>query len=166
MAVLFLLLATHLLVFVELVFHELHHTTQGFRLWQIDVLCLTTFHLWYLVTHASSLTCQHGIGDTCPYTHKFGEVYITCKAVVLLILAVGGKFQHLLDIAEVAHKVVEIIDAVLAHGVGWHKITHERPYFCCGIADRRTSSKHHILAVLALQHGLRLEIYTLRLLTI
>ena len=164
--VLFLLLATHLLVIVELVFHELHHTTQGFRLRQIDVLCLFTVHLWYLVAHASCLTCQHRVGDTCPYTHKFGEVHITCKAVILLILAVGGKFQHLLDIAEVAHKVVEIIDAVLAHGVGWHEIAHERPYLGCGVADRRTSGKHHILAVLALQHGLRLQIDTLRLLAI
>ena len=164
--VLFLLLATHLLVIVELVFHELHHTTQGFCLWKIDVLCLSTFHLWYLVAHASCLTGQHRVGDTSPYTHKFGEVHITCKSVILLVLAVGAKLQHLLDIAEVAHKVVEIIDAVLAHGVGWHEIAQERPYLGCGVADRRTSGKHHILAVLVLQHGLRLQIYTLRLLAI
>ena len=165
-AVLFLLLATHLLVIVELVFHELHHTTQGFRLRQIDVLCLSTLHLWYLVAHASCITGKHRVSDTCPYTHKFGEVHITGKAVVLLVLAVGGKLQHLLNVAEVAHKVVEIIDAILAHSVGWHEIAHECPYLGCGVADRCASGKHYVLAVLVLQHGLRLQIDTLRLLAI
>ena len=166
MAILFLLLATHVLVFIELVLHILHHASQNLGLREIDILSLSAIHLWYLVTHASSLTGKHSIGYAAPYTHKFGEVHITCKAVILLVLAVGGKLQHLLYVTEVPNEVIKVIDAILAHGVGWHQIAHECPYLGSGVTDRRTCGKHYVLAVLVLQYGLSLEIHALRLLAV
>ena len=165
-AILFLLLATHVLVCIELVLHILHHASQSLGLWKVDVLGLSALHLWYLVAHTSSLTGKHSIGYAAPYTHKFGEVHITCKAVVLLILAVGGKLQHLLYVAKVPNEVIKVIDAVLTHGVGWHQIAHECPYLGSGVADGCAGGKHYVLAVLVLQYGLRLEIHALRLLAV
>ena len=109
-------------------------------------MCLSSLHLRYLVTHASSLARQHGVGHGGPYTHKFGEVEITGKAVYLVILAVGLEFQHLLYVAEVADKIIEVEDVILLHHVSRDEVAHERPYLCGGVADRCTCRKDNILA--------------------
>ena len=162
--VLLLLLTIHLIIFLQRGLHILHHGTEGLRLWQIDVLCLAAFKVRDLFFHAACLLCQDGIGNTAPDTHQLWQVHVTGKAVILLELTTGRKLQHLLQVAEVPHKVVEVVDAILLHRVGWHQIAHEGPNLCCRIADRCTGGKDNITTVVLFQHSLSLQIYALCLL--
>ena len=156
MAVLFLLLASHLVVAVKFCLDVLHDTAQGAGLRQVDVLWLTAFHIGNLVAYTACLACEDSIGDTAPYTHEFGQVHISGEAVVLFELAVGRELYHLRDVAEVADKIVKVVDAVGFHRVNWHEITHERPYLGGCVGDRRTSRKHYVASVIALHDSLRL----------
>ena len=153
-AVLFLLLAAHFVKAFEFITHILHHAAQGACLWQIDVLCLAALHFGYFLHQLGLVFGQHGVGHSRPDTHQFGQVHISCKAVHFLELAACAKFGHLLYVAEVAHEVVKVVDAVLLHGVLWHEVAHESPYLCGSVADRRTSGKDDVTSVVLLQHGL------------
>ena len=165
MTVLFLLLAAHIIVSVKLLLDKLHDRAQCACLRQEDVLCFAALHLRYLVTYTSGLACQHGVGHGRPNAHKFGQVYISCKAIVLFILAACGKLQHLLQVAKVTYKIIEVINAVVFHHIGRHKIAHERPYLCGGVGDRCAGRKNNILAAGLFKNGLCFEEHSLRLLT-
>ena len=155
-AVFFLLLTTHLVEAFKFFSHILHYATQCACLWQVDVLCLATLHFGYLLHQFGLVFGEHGVGHARPYTHKFGQVHISCKAVYFLELAACVELWHLLYVAEVAHEVVKVVNAVFLHGVLGHEVAHECPNLCGCVADRRTSGEDNITSVVLLQHGLRL----------
>ena len=155
-AVFFLLLTAHLVKAVKFGSHILHHAAQGACLWQVDVLCLATLHFGYLLHQFGLVFGEHGVGHARPYTHKFGQVHISCKAVYFLELTTCVELWHLLYVAEVAHEVVKVVNAVFLHGVLGHEVAHECPNLCGCVADRRTSGEDNITSVVLLQHGLRL----------
>lgn len=70
-----------------------------------------------------------------------------------------------MQIAEVADEIIKVVDVILLHYVSRDEVAHERPYLCCGVADRRTCRKDNILAAGLFQNGLCFEEYTLRFLT-
>ena len=120
MTVPFLLLAAHVLKAVKFRLDVKHNASQGASLRQEDVGRFAALDFWYLVLHGSGLACQYGVCNTRPYTHEFGEIDVSGKAVVLFELAAGRKFEHVLKVAEVAHEVVEVVDVVLAHCILRH----------------------------------------------
>ncbi len=87
MAIGFLLLAGHILKAVKFAFHVEHDAAQCACLRQEDIGSLAALYLGYLVLHISGLACQHGVGNSRPYTYKFGQVHIPGKAVVFPELA-------------------------------------------------------------------------------
>ena len=166
MAVLFLLLSAHLVVSFKFSLDILHNATQSTCLWQIEVLRLSSLHIGDFVAHASCLFGKNSIGHSRPYTHQLGKIDVTGKAVVLLELATCGKLQHLLDVTEVAHKVVKVVDAVLLHSVCRHKVTHKRPYLGSGVTDRCACGEDYVSSVVLLQYRLCLQEHALRLLAV
>ena len=156
MAVLLLLLAAHLVKIVQLLAHILHHATQGACLWQIDVLRLASLHFGYLLHQLRLVLGEHGVSHARPYTHQFGQIDVTCKAVHFLELATCVELRHLLYVAEVAHEVVKVVDTIFFHRVLGHKVAHESPYLCGRVADRRTRGEDNVASVVLLQYGLRL----------
>ena len=155
-AILLFLLAAHLVKAVKFRAHILHHAAQCACLWQIDVLRFASLHFGYLLHQLRLVFGEYGVSHARPYTHKFGQIDVTCKAVYFLELAAGVELWHLLYVAEVAHEVVKVVNAVFLHGVLGHEVAHESPYLCGCVADRRTSGEDNITSVVLLQHGLRL----------
>ena len=166
MAVLFLLLTAHFVIPLKFSLDILHNATQSTCLWQIEVLRLSSLHIGDFVAHASCLFGKDGIRYARPYTYQLGQIDIPGKAVVLLELATCGKFQHLLNVTEVAHKVVKVVDAVLHHSVSRHKVTHKRPYLSCCVADWCTCGEDYVSSVVLLQDSLCLQEYALRFLAV
>lgn len=164
MAVLLLLLARHVLETVKLRLHELHYPAQSPSLRQVNIRRLAALHLRYLVAHPAGVARKNRIGHAAPYTHKFRQVHISRKSIVLLELAARRKLDHLRYIAEVANEIVKIIDSILLHTFRRHQITHERPYLRSRVRYGSTRGKHHIAPVVALHHRLRFQIHSLRLL--
>ncbi len=165
-AVLFFLLAAHLIKTVKLSSHILHHAAQCACLWQIDILRLTTLHFGYFLDQFRLVFGQNRVSHARPYTNQFGQVYIPCKTVYFLEFAACAEFHHLLQIAEVAHKIVKVVDAIFLHRVLGHKVAHESPNLCGRVADRCTGGKDNVSAIVPLQYGLRLQVYALRLLAV
>ena len=125
---------------------------------------LSTFNVGNIVLYGFRLVGAHGISNARPDANQLGKVYITCEAVYFLELSICLELQHLCQITEVAHKVVEVVNTIFLHCVGWHQVAHERPYLGCCITDRCTSSEDNITSIVLLQYGLGLQIHALRLL--
>ena len=166
MAILFLFLATHLLILFKFVLYELHNATQCTCLWQIKILCLSSFHFGNLVLYSTGFFSQDGIGHSRPYTHQFRKIDISGETGVLFKFSACGKLQHLLNVTEVAHKVIKVIDTVLFHRVSRHEIAHKCPNFCSGVANGCTSGEYYVPSVVLFQNGLCFQKYALRLLTV
>ena len=160
-AVLLLFLAAHLLIMFKFALYELHDATQCACLWQIKVLCLSSLHFRYFVLYATGFFGKDGIGHSRPYTHQLGQVHISGKAVVLLELSACGELQHLLNVTEVAYKVIKVINTVLFHRIGRHEIAHERPNLCGSVADWRTCGEDYVSSVVLFQNSLCLQEHAL-----
>ena len=163
--ILLLLLSAHVLKLLESLADKLHHPAQSLGLRQVDVCCLiTVLHLRKLRLQVLYFLGKDNIRNTRPDTCKLRKVHVTCKSVHLLELSAGGKLCHRLQVTEVTDEIIKVVDAILLHGVSRHEKAHERPNLSGSIADRSTCSKHHIADIVLLEHGLRLQIHTLRLL--
>ena len=147
MAVLFLLFAAHLLIMFKFALYELHDTTQCTCLWQIEVLCLSSLHFRYFVLYATGFFGKDSIGHSRPYTHQSGRFTYPAKRLFSLNFPLVVNSNILLNVTEVAYKVIKVIDTVFFHCIGRHEIAHERPNLCSGIADRRTCGKDYVSSV-------------------
>lgn len=163
MAVLFFLLSAHLIVGFELRPHEFENGSQPIGLRQVEVSRLTAFQFGDLAFHLTCLSGEDGVGNASPYSCEFGEVGVTCKAVILLIRSLRGKFEHLLNASEVAHKIIKVPNVMALHDLARKQVAHERPYLCGCVGDRSTRCEDYIPASALLLHRLYFEVQTLTL---